>query len=182
MVDHAVNSKEGTTLSKDSLESPLDELDLGLPPVPPKDPTPSDVADFISEEWAARAFATPLRGGRPSAENAEKATELAKKAAVGAGTAIDVWKEIFAAIDRSDFLQGKIAGKDGRPPFKLSLSFLLEKRNFNKTLEGRFDGHATSERRRGTTSEATHRVIERIRSGGNGRAGYGNQSRAIASR
>lgn len=150
--------------------TPTDELDLGLPPVPPKDPTPVDVADFISEQWATRAHATPLRGGRPTEANAEKALDLGKKFAVAGQTAIDTWREIFTHIDTSDFLQGKVPGRDGRPPFKLTLTFLLEKRNFEKTLEGRFDGR-TGSGGGGSTSKAIAGVQQRIRSGRGGSAG-----------
>ena len=164
----------------EGIESAPDELDLGLPPVPPKDPVASDVADLIAEQWAARAFATPIRGGRPTEAAAEKAFDLAKKYLVEGQTVLDVWTEIFTRIDDSDFLQGKVAGRDDRPPFKLTLSFLLEKRNFEKTLEGRFNGRSTGATRRGSTSEATGRVIQRIRSGQSGSARGGNQELAIA--
>jgi len=183
LLDGAVNSKEGTTVSKDTLESPPQdsELDLGLPPLPPKDPTPSDLADFISEQWVARAHAKPLRGGRPSAANAEKAADLARKFAVDGQTIIDVWREIFAHVDASAFLQGQVQGKDGRSPFRLTLSFLLEKRNFDKTLEGRFDGRV-GEPGRGSTSAAIARVVAGIRTGGGEGSGRGNQGGAAGRR
>jgi hypothetical protein len=182
----------GEACSEQPLEQPYEgiestqsgdcELPLGLPPVPPKDPTIDDLAVHISEEWAARAFATPLRGKMPTQSAAEKAMRLAKANIVGEQTVIDVWNDLFKNIDQSDFLQGKVAGRDGRPPFKLTLSFLLEKRNFEKTLEGRFNGQSTGERKLGSTREATSRVISRIRSRQGRGAGGGNQARALAGR
>lgn len=177
--------KEPTSESKDSSDSTPrnpEELDLGLPPLPPVDPTVDDLAIRISEEWGARAFATPLRGQMPTPAAAEKAMKLAKAYVVGDQSVIDVWNELFRNIDQSDFLQGKVAGRDGRPPFKLTLSFLLEKRNFEKTLEGRFGGQSTGEQRRGSTSEATGRFLNRIRSGQGRSTGGRDSQRALARR
>lgn len=171
-LEHQLEDRESTPASE--------ELDLGLPPIHPKDPTPAEVAAYIEERWAARAFVTPLRGGKLSQANAEKAHKLGKAAAWGEGGAIDTWSEIFDKIDGSDFLQGKVPGREGRPSFKLTLGFLLEKRNFDKTLEGRFDGKSSGEQRRGSTSEATGRVLDRIRSSDVGSAGRGDSPRALA--
>lgn len=164
---------------------PPEELDLGLPPVQPRDPSPSELAAFIAEQWASRAHATPLRGGGLSEANTEKAMEIAKRHIVGDESVIDVWRDVFKIVDGSDFLQGKVPATPPRTvPFKLSLSFLLEKRNFDKVLGGRFNGQSTGERRRGSTSEATSRVLNRIRSGSQRGAGGGNQggNRTLAAR
>jgi hypothetical protein len=158
------------------------ELDLGLPPIPPKDPTPADLTSFISEQWAARAFATPLRGGALSAANLEKAVDLAKKNQAGEETTLDVWTAIFEKIDGSDFLQGKVPGREGRAPFKLSISFALEKRNFDKILGGRFDGKSTGEPGRGSASQATGNVLNRLRTRGERGADRGNPRLANSSR
>jgi hypothetical protein len=152
------------------------ELPLGLPPILPKDATASEVGDYIAEKWPAHA--TPLRGGRVSEANAEKAHKLGKAYASGEGGPLDTWAEIFDNVAGSAFLKGEVPGREGRSPFKLTLGFLLEKRNFDKVLEGRFGGQFTSERRRGSTSEATGRVLERLRPGGGERAGRGNQALA----
>jgi hypothetical protein len=148
-----IESTPAMTNSRSALNPPEEEV------------TPLELATFIASEWVTRAHATPLRGGRPSEANVEKAMKLALESAVEGQTPINVWREIFDKIDGSDFLQGKVPGRDNRPPFKLTLSFLLEKRNFVKTLEGRFDGHSTGERRRGSTSQATGNFLNRLRSG-----------------
>ena len=167
-----------------SIEQQLEdtELPLGLQPIPKKDPTPVDLAQFIEEQWASRAHATPLRGGRLTEAMRDKAAKLAAASLAGEETIIDVWRDIFARIDASDFLQGKVPPAPGRSPFKLTVSFLLEKRNFDKTLGGRFDGQQSSERRRGSTSEATSRVLNRLRSGQGGSAGGGGAPRALTGR
>lgn len=154
-----------------------DELPLGLEPIPPKDPTPAEVGEFIANHWSLATELyeiTPIRGGKLTEANAEKARALGKEQAIEGASPLDTWREIFTRIGESDFLQGKVPGREGRPPFKLTLGFLLEKRNFAKALEGRFGGQSTGERRRGSTSEATSRVVQRIRSGGQQRAGRGN--------
>jgi hypothetical protein len=166
-------------------DSTGDELPLGIPPIPPKDPTPAEVGAFIAGHWelAAEHFgATPLRGGKVSEANAERARDLGREFALDGCSAIDVWREIMTRIGASDFLQGKVQPRGDRAPFKLSLSFLLEKRNFVKVLEGRFDGRASGEPRRGSTSEATGNVLKRLRPGGDERAGGGNQALAHTGR
>lgn len=167
--------KEPNGVSNDTpiVDTPVDELDLGLPPVPSPDPTPAEVGEAIEKHWAIAVQhfgATALRGGKVSEANAEKARDLGKAHAIDGQTAINVWTEIWARIGESHFLQGKVPGRDGRPPFKLTLGFLLEKRNFVKALEGRFGGQSTGERKRGSTSEATSRVVERIRTRSNVRS------------
>lgn len=159
---------------EDSTGSEDSELPLGLPPIPIAEPTPSDVAAFVAEEWAKRSFATPIRGGTLSDANAEKARDLGKSFAVGAQNALGTWSDIFEAIDASDFLQGKARTSGERAPFKLSLSFVLEKRNFDKILTGRFNGKSSGAARPGSASQATSRVIERIRAGRGTSAGGGN--------
>jgi hypothetical protein len=183
-VDATGRGRTGRPPVEQSEEHTLEdsELPLGLEPLPPKEVTPLDLAAFIASEWVTRAHATPLRGGRPSEANIEKAMKLARDEAIEGQTPIDVWRDIFKEIDLSDFLQGKVAGKDGRPPFKLTLSFLLEKRNFVKTLEGRFGGQSTGERRLGSTSTATGNFLNRLRSGPSRSAGGGGSQRAISGR
>jgi hypothetical protein len=135
-----------------------------------------DVAAFVIEQFAARDFVTPIRGNHLTEANAEKARDLGKAFAIPGANAIDTWGDIFAKVDASDWLQGKVAGSGDRAPFKLSISFLLEKRNFEKVLGGRFDGKSSGSTVRGSTSTATGRVIERIRSRGQRSAERGNKA------
>lgn len=159
---------------EDSTGSEDSELPLGLPPIPPADPSPAEVAAFVAEEWARRPFATPIRGGKLDDDKAEKARDLGKHFAVEGKNALATWTDVFEAIDASDFLQGKTKPTSDRPPFKLSLSFVLEKRNFDKILMGRFNGKHDGGARTGSASQATSRVIERIRAGGGQRPGGRN--------
>lgn len=151
------------------------ELPLGLTPLRPKDPPPADVASLVEEEWRARAFARPLRGGKLTPANAEKARNLARDAATEGQNALDVWREIFERIDDGAFLRGEIKPGEGFVQFQLKMDWLLEKRNFTKVLEGRYDGKSTGPSiKRGSTSEAAGRVIERLRASGRERTGRGN--------
>lgn len=169
--------REGSR-KEDSKESDthagFQELDLGLPPLPIADPSPSDVAALVEEEWAKRDFATPIRGGKLDDAKAEKARDLGKAFSVEGKNSLATWSEFFAQVDESDFLQGKAKPSGDRSPFKLSLSWALEKRNFEKVIEGRFNGKSNGTARSGSTSAATGRVLERIRAGGGGSAARGN--------
>ena len=47
------------------------------------------------------------------------------------------WDGLFAHVQNSDWLMGKIAGRDGRP-FRGDLEWLVTLRNFNKVCEGKY--------------------------------------------
>lgn len=175
------SEREGKTNDKqESVQPPSEEpeLGLGLPPIEPKEPGPAEVAAFIESEWAKRDFLTQIRGGKLLQATAEKAVDLAKKHAVEDETALHVWAVVFQRIDDSDWLQGKVPPAEDRSPFKLSISYLMEKRNFDKVLMGRYDGKSSSTRRAGTTGTAVGRVLERIRPGREQRAAGGNPALA----
>lgn len=159
---------------------PDGELPLGLDPIPPKDPTPEDLAEFIEREWAARACLAPLRGGRLNDSMKEKAAKLARAVMVDGDTIVTVWRDVFAKIDGSAWLQGKVPGRDGRAAFRLDMTTLLQKRIFDKAIGGSYDGQSTGEQRRGSTSQATGNFLNRIRSGQGRGSGGGGTGRALA--
>lgn len=49
------------------------------------------------------------------------------------------WREFFESLKKSDFLMGRVNGKDRRP-FDLSLDWLVKAENFNKVIEGKYHG------------------------------------------
>lgn len=160
------------------------ELPLGLPPVPVKDPTPAEVAALIAEQWQGLVDnygVQPLRGGALTQANAEKARDLAKDQAVLAETALDVWRGIFEQIEGSDWLRGMVPGSNGRPPFKLSMSWLLEKRNFEKVVGGRFNGSASTsgQNRGGPTGAVVGDFVQQLRARRDGGARPGNMRGSI---
>ena len=172
------DSLKNKTNEEEEQQQQSDELDLGLPPLPSRDPSPQEVAEFIEPRWAAIAdIVQPMRGGKMIAKSAEKAKALGKEFAIDGEGPLETWAVVFERISRSDWLQGKVPSKDGRSPFRLAMSWLLEKRNFEKVLEGRYDGQFDASGRRGSTSEATSRVLARIRAGNVSGADRGNQRR-----
>lgn len=48
---------------------------------------------------------------------------------------LEPWREAIGIASRSEFLTGKIKGRDGKP-FKLSLTFMLQPSSFLKILDG----------------------------------------------
>ncbi|AYR23007.1 replication protein [Herbaspirillum rubrisubalbicans] len=56
---------------------------------------------------------------------------------------LDAWRSFFAYCAKSDFLTGKVPGRDGKKPFRAGLDFLFSPSGFAKTLEGTYhDGIA----------------------------------------
>ncbi|HET9819622.1 MAG TPA: hypothetical protein VFP92_10695 [Rhodanobacteraceae bacterium] len=48
------------------------------------------------------------------------------------------WAAFFADVRKSDFLMGKKAGRDGRPPFRADLEWLTKPANYAKFIEGKY--------------------------------------------
>jgi hypothetical protein len=46
------------------------------------------------------------------------------------------WRELFAFITESRFLMGKVGGHRGRPPFQITLAWLVGPENFDKVVNG----------------------------------------------
>lgn len=56
---------------------------------------------------------------------------------------LDWWKNYFDHVKKSDFLIGKIDGRDGKPPFIVDLEWLVRPNNFAKVIEGKYHGVRT---------------------------------------
>ncbi len=62
---------------------------------------------------------------------------------------LEAWRSFFAYCAKSDFLTGKVSGRDGKKPFRAGLDFLFSPNGFAKALEGTYHdgiapGHAAS--------------------------------------
>jgi len=53
---------------------------------------------------------------------------------------IDQWRNYFVYISKSQFLTGKVASRDGRPPFIANLEWVTKTANYTKILEGNYHG------------------------------------------
>lgn len=53
---------------------------------------------------------------------------------------LDWWKQYFEHIKQSDFLIGKSAGREDKPPFLADLEWLVRPNNFAKVIEGKYHG------------------------------------------
>lgn len=51
---------------------------------------------------------------------------------------LEAWRSFFAYCSKSDFLTGKVPGRDGKKSFKANLDFLFSPSGFAKTLEGTY--------------------------------------------
>lgn len=49
---------------------------------------------------------------------------------------LEAWRSFFAYCAKSDFLTGRVPGRDGKKPFRAGLDFLFSPGGFAKTLEG----------------------------------------------
>ena len=52
---------------------------------------------------------------------------------------LQFWEMFFIKVNKSDFLSGKVPGRDGKPPFLPSIDWLLAPKNFAKIIEGYYD-------------------------------------------
>ena len=55
---------------------------------------------------------------------------------------LDAWRNYFRDVAASDFLMGRTAGRDGRPPFRATLEWLTKPSNFAKVAEGNYHTEA----------------------------------------
>jgi len=51
---------------------------------------------------------------------------------------LDHWRHYFQDVKRSNFLMGRIDGRDGKPPFRADLEWLTRPGNFTKVAEGKY--------------------------------------------
>ena len=110
----------------------------------------------------------------------------AKQHAQTGQTAIDVWNEVLDAVDRSEFLTGRVQPGPGREaPFKLSLAWLTNATKFREVIGGKFDGnrdpklyHPETGRRLGPTEQALRSTIAGLRAGAERGRGTGTDAGA----
>lgn len=57
---------------------------------------------------------------------------------------VDSFQKVVDKIKDSDFLLGKIEGKDGRKPFKLTFTWIVDPTHYVETLEGKYDNRSSS--------------------------------------
>ncbi len=55
---------------------------------------------------------------------------------------LEAWRRYFQDVSASDFLMGRSAGRDGKPPFRADLEWLTRPGNFAKVAEGKYHGRA----------------------------------------
>lgn len=140
----------------------------------------AEVIQFVQDAWNQLSEEVPgvaaLRGGTLDEGRGERAHALAVKFMVEGEEPRDVWETIFRKIRSSFWLCGETPPRDGRPPFKLQLTWLLEAnqrgetRNFTKVLEGKYDdgrdpalSGGGARRRHSPAGQAALGVIERNR-------------------
>jgi len=51
---------------------------------------------------------------------------------------LDHWRNYFQDVKRSNFLMGRVDGRDGKPPFRADLEWLTRPGNFTKVAEGKY--------------------------------------------
>jgi hypothetical protein len=51
---------------------------------------------------------------------------------------LDHWRNYFQDVRRSNFLMGRVDGRDGKPPFRADLEWLTRPGNFTKVAEGKY--------------------------------------------
>ena len=168
---------------------PSSETDLfGQPVVTPEQreaELKSATIKAVEDGWNDLAAEIPtvaaLRGGKLDDARAETAWQRAAKFAAEGETAVDVWTAMFRQIRSSRWICGETPPRDGRDPFKLQLTWLLENRNFTKVLEGKFsDGRNPDLRgggnaRRSSAGQALSIVLNRRGSRGVGGTGQGSR-------
>lgn len=55
---------------------------------------------------------------------------------------LEWWRGFFEHVKQSDFLIGKVSGRDGKSPFIVDLEWLVQSKNFVKVIEGKYHGGA----------------------------------------
>ena len=52
---------------------------------------------------------------------------------------LEQWEEMFKTVKTSNFLMGRVPGRDGQPPFVANLEWLTKPANFIKISEGNYN-------------------------------------------
>ncbi|MEX5341381.1 helix-turn-helix domain-containing protein, partial [Pseudomonas sp. I2] len=51
---------------------------------------------------------------------------------------LEFWRDFFTTVKNSDFLMGKIDGRNGAKPFRCTFDWLISPSNFVKVVEGNY--------------------------------------------
>ncbi|MEJ1357882.1 MAG: hypothetical protein RPU12_14790 [Candidatus Sedimenticola sp. (ex Thyasira tokunagai)] len=51
---------------------------------------------------------------------------------------LDYWRRLFVYINKSPFLTGQTDGREGKPPFRLDLGWIVKEANFTNIEEGKY--------------------------------------------
>lgn len=57
---------------------------------------------------------------------------------------LEWWRKFFSYVAKSDFLTGKMPGRNNGPPFIADLEWLIKPSNFAKVIEGRYENRGTT--------------------------------------
>lgn len=57
---------------------------------------------------------------------------------------LEWWRKFFSYVAKSDFLTGKMPGRNNGPPFTADLEWLIKPSNFAKVIEGRYENRGTT--------------------------------------
>lgn len=52
---------------------------------------------------------------------------------------LDNWRNFFDHVSQSDFLMGRVPGREGKPPFRADLEWITKPSNFAKIAERKYD-------------------------------------------
>lgn len=151
-------------------------------------PVEPSLIEHIEARWKALKAKHPgIAAVRKIDDGLRHTIELrAKQHAQTGQTAIDVWNEVLDAVDRSEFLTGRVPPGQGRDsPFKLTLAWLSNATKFRDVIGGKFDGnrdsklyHPDTGRRLGPTEQALRSTIAGLRAGAERGRGSGTDAGA----
>ena len=51
---------------------------------------------------------------------------------------VEWWEKYFEEVNKSDFLMGRVPGRNGQQPFRADMGWLINKSNIVKVLEGKY--------------------------------------------
>jgi len=78
---------------------------------------------------------------------------------------LDWWKKYFQRVANSDFLSGKIPGRNGNKPFLADLEWLINSSNLVKLLEGKYDDNTRTGAQIPDRVAETKKMLDKIERG-----------------
>lgn len=152
--------------SHSGTSSNLDQSHSGTPPVPQRDPKAShsgtqtvpEPSMNLEEEESSSVLQHPaaeiteaiaiyqaaaFRCGWAKVEKVTPARKSALRSRIKDAGGMDGWRFQIDRAERSDFLCGKVPGRNGQP-FKCSFDFLNQQQSFVRLMEGLYDNREQS--------------------------------------